>query len=43
MDELNIFNNEELLEIYEKVDQEINHLKDSIIVEEEEEPKNEQS
>ena len=43
MDELNIFNNEELLEIYEKVDQEINHLKDSIIVEEEEETKNEQS
>ena len=36
MDKLNIFNNEELLELYNKVEEEINHLNENIIVEEDE-------
>lgn len=34
MDKLSIFNNEELLEVYAKVEEELNHLNESIIVEE---------
>ncbi len=42
MDKLSIFNNEELLEVYAKVEEEINHLNENIIVEEEPElPKEE--
>ena len=37
MDKLNIFNNEELLEMYAKVEEELNHLNESIIVEEDSE------
>ncbi len=36
MDKLGIFNNEELLELYDKVNQEIDHLNECIIVEDEE-------
>ena len=44
MDKLSIFNNEELLEVYAKVEEELNHLNESIIVEEGlEEPEPEES
>lgn len=36
MDKLSIFNNEELLEVYDKIQEEINHLNDNIIIEEDE-------
>ena len=36
MDKLSTFNNEELLEVYDKVQEELNHLNESIIVEEDE-------
>ncbi len=36
MDKLSIFNNEELLEVYDKINQELSHLNECIIVEEDE-------
>ena len=43
MDKLTIFNNEELLELYAKVLEEIDHLKQNIIIEEEESNVDEES
>ena len=36
MDKLSTFNNEELLEVYDKIQEEINHLNENIIIEEDE-------
>ena len=36
MDKLSIFNNEELLEVYDKIQEEIDHLNSNIIIEEDE-------
>lgn len=43
MDKLSIFNNEELLEVYDKIQEEIDHLNSNIIIEEDtEEPATEE-